>query len=213
MSTYSPNVLYHVFNQGNNKQKIFFKQRNYYYFKNLIRKHLLPHADLIAYCLMPNHFHWLLMPKGEACLPSKGVKPSKKIIDVPERSENLLHTRLQNLSLSVGTLLSSYTKAINKQENRTGSLFRKGTKVKSGIISDLITLEGKNSKYFFSADNDYSLTCFNYIHKNPVQAGLAISELDWKFSSAQEYYIGVKNPICNIPLAEKLFDLEFINLK
>jgi hypothetical protein len=24
-----------------------------------MRKHLLPYGDFLAYCLMPNHFHWL----------------------------------------------------------------------------------------------------------------------------------------------------------
>jgi len=52
--------LYHVYNQGNNRQKIFFQRENYAFFIQKIRTHLLPHADVVAWCLMPNHFHLLV---------------------------------------------------------------------------------------------------------------------------------------------------------
>ena len=56
------NKLYHCYNQGNYQQKIFFTQDDYIYFLNKIRLKILPSADIIAYCLMPNHFHILLQP-------------------------------------------------------------------------------------------------------------------------------------------------------
>ena len=59
------NVFYHCFNQGNNKEKIFFKNKNYNYFLNKVKKYWLSHLDIIAYCLMPNHFHFLVIPKKE----------------------------------------------------------------------------------------------------------------------------------------------------
>ena len=49
--------IYHVFNQGNNHQKVFFNRENYLFFLQKIRTHILPHADILAWCLMPNHFH------------------------------------------------------------------------------------------------------------------------------------------------------------
>jgi len=52
--------LYHLYNQGNNRQKLFFKRDNYLFFQQKIKTHILPFADVVAWCLMPNHFHLLL---------------------------------------------------------------------------------------------------------------------------------------------------------
>ena len=49
--------IYHLYNRGNNSQKIFFDHENYIFFLQKIRTHLTPVADILAYCLMPNHFH------------------------------------------------------------------------------------------------------------------------------------------------------------
>jgi putative transposase len=53
--------IYHVYNRGNNKEPIFFKSDNYSYFLSNINRYVIPHCDLLAYCLMPNHFHLLVM--------------------------------------------------------------------------------------------------------------------------------------------------------
>ncbi len=52
--------IYHIYNRGNNKQLIFFKEANYIYFLGKIRKFVTPHCELLAYVLMPNHFHLLV---------------------------------------------------------------------------------------------------------------------------------------------------------
>jgi putative transposase len=52
--------LYHIYNQGNNRQKIFFSRENYLFFLRKIREYMLPHADVLAWCLMPNHFHLMV---------------------------------------------------------------------------------------------------------------------------------------------------------
>lgn len=56
-------ILYHIYNQGNNRQKIFFSRDNYLYFLEKVNKLLLPYVDVIAWCLMPNHFHFLVYVK------------------------------------------------------------------------------------------------------------------------------------------------------
>jgi putative transposase len=120
--------IYHIYNQGNNKQKIFHSNENYHYFLKLYRKFVLPHADLLAYCLMPNHFHFLVNTN------SQSIK-IKKVGSL----------NLSELSNGIRMLLSSYSSAINKQQQSSGSQFRQRTQAKLLEIDD-----AKLSIYMFS---------------------------------------------------------------
>ena len=58
-----PECYYHIYNRGNNRQTVFFEPDNYLYFLRGVKKYLLPVVDMIAYCLMPTHYHLLARPK------------------------------------------------------------------------------------------------------------------------------------------------------
>jgi len=113
------NELYHIYNRGNNRQIIFFKPENYLYFLKKIRLFFLPHCDILAYCLMPNHFHFLIHSDERTVLT--------KLIGGSER--NILSEGIRNI-------LSSYSQAINKQNGTTGSLFQQNTKAKPIVKGD-----------------------------------------------------------------------------
>jgi len=49
--------IYHVYNQGNNRQRIFFERKDYLRFLEKIKVLVKPNCDLLAYCLMPIYFH------------------------------------------------------------------------------------------------------------------------------------------------------------
>lgn len=55
--------LYHIYNQGNNRQQIFYVRDNYLFFLNKLKRHVLPYSDILAWCLMSNHFHLLVYVK------------------------------------------------------------------------------------------------------------------------------------------------------
>lgn len=73
---YAPNSYYHAYNRGVEKRKIFLNQEDYSVFLSLLKRHLdgegatdkfgRPYKDLsrsveiLAFCLMPNHFHLLI---------------------------------------------------------------------------------------------------------------------------------------------------------
>jgi len=103
--------IYHVFNRGNNRQSIFFGHDNYLYFLKGVKQYLIPHCDILAWCLMPNHFHFL-------------VYANTNSVQVIEDGS----FKRQKFSQGIKQLLSSYTKAINKKYGRTGSLFQQKTK-------------------------------------------------------------------------------------
>src|ERR1035438_4427872 len=105
--------IYHIYNRGNNKQSIFFTDDNYLYFLQKVRKYVFPHCDILAYVLMPNHFHFLI----------HADERTEKQLPNPIITRNVL-------SEGFRLLLSSYTKGINKQEDRTGNLIQQKTKSK-----------------------------------------------------------------------------------
>ncbi len=99
--------LYHIFNRGNNGDTLFYKTENYRFFLRRLKEYVLPFIDLYAYCLLPNHFHLLVRVKEKDALHL----PDAKHLSGGELASQAFHR-----------LFTSYSKAINKQENRHGSL-------------------------------------------------------------------------------------------
>ncbi len=213
--------IYHLFNQGNNREKIFFNDENKKYFLNKIRKHILPYADILAWCLMPNHFHLMVYVNRISLAGSDtsaadtvtvkvtvknafSVTPANQSVSSAESvtpiSANVVKvhcSKEHTLSYSIGIMLSSYSQAVNKQQNRTGSLFRNNTK------AECITACNEITPSFFNTTNgvlinrhftedEYPKVCFDYIHNNPVKAGFVKSPEEWEFSSFRDVY-GLRN--------------------
>jgi len=191
--------LYHIYNQGNNKQTVFFSRSNYLFFLNKIRTFVLPYADILAWCLMPNHFHLMVYVK---------TLFNRENEDLPINEQP---SKRRNFNQSIGIMLRSYTRAINKQENRTGSLFRKETKAECITCFKGLTPNFINTKYGTTInleipEKQYPQICFNYIHENPVKAGLVAEISDWEFSSASDFYGNRNGKLINKQRAK-----EFIN--
>ncbi len=88
--------LYHIYNRGCNKENIFFNEENYIYLLRKIKNSYIKYgATLIAYCLMPNHYHFLV----------------RQVMDRP-------------LSEWIQVLFNGYVQAVNKQQGRSGTLFQ-----------------------------------------------------------------------------------------
>jgi REP element-mobilizing transposase RayT len=93
---------YHVYNRGVNKLPIFINEGNYTFLLQRIKRYL-PDNNLVfvAYCLMPNHYHFLIRVEED-----------------------------DQLSPFLRRLFSSYTQAFNRQQNRSGTLFESRAKSK-----------------------------------------------------------------------------------
>ncbi len=159
-----PNRFYHVYNQGNNQETIFYTEDDYVCFLQQVRAKILPHCKIIAYCLMPNHFHFLVNTTQESIEPIK--------------LGQLTSTALNN---GFRLLLSGYANEFNKKYGRTGSLFRQKTKFKD------LENESESEK----SNYNYPFVCFHYIHQNPFVANLCPKMEDWTFSSFKDY-LGIR---------------------
>lgn len=196
--------FYHIYNRGNNSQKVFFNRENYLFFLRKMKKHINSFASIISWCLMPNHFHILVyVIHDEIEIENNDLifKDSKTI-------------KIQTLNQSLGMLLSSYTRAIQKQEKITGSLFQKRTKTK--LIFDEIKIEPAYWNTAFGTlinipeGKSYLHTCVEYIHQNPVYSGIVKNPEDWEYSSFRDY-VGLRDGKLldyKLLIDEKLIDAE-----
>ncbi|MBN1781521.1 transposase [bacterium] len=93
---------YHVFNRGVFREKVFIHEEHYLYALSLLRKNLKRFKlTLIAYCLMPNHYHFLIRPEQDHVL-----------------------------SKCIGYTFNAYSQSVNKGLKRNGPLFQGPFKAK-----------------------------------------------------------------------------------
>jgi len=132
---------YHIFNRGNNSQKIFLTGEDYFIFLDrLVEK--LPHSAvrIHSFSLLPTHFHL-----------------SIKLEEVFDLSTAMKH------------LQQSYARGFNKKYRRHGHVFDSPFKA--------LRIESPDYLDFLS----------RYIHRNPIEAGLAVVPEDWQFTSYRLY--------------------------
>lgn len=156
-----PETYYHIFNRANGNEKLFLSEDNYHYFLKRYKDFIQPICETHAYCLMPNHFHFLIQVKRENDILEhlKTLQGYKTIEDLKNKNISRL------LSQQFSNFLNSYTQAFNKQHNRKGSLFMRSYKRKI-ITSDA-----------------YKLKTVHYIHFNAVEAGLCDLPEQWPYCS------------------------------
>lgn len=163
---------YHIFNRGINGENLFNKSDNYLHFLKLYDKYIEPVAETFAWCLMPNHFHFLVRIKDEKEINPmqtqsglkatdwvKDIKPFQRSID-PE-SGLKKPTPYRQFS----HLFNAYAQAYNKANYRHGSLLEKPFKRK--LISN----------------HKYCANLVQYIHNNPVAHGFCEQIIDYPWSS------------------------------
>ena len=163
---------YHFYSQGNNREKVFKEKQNYSYFLKKFSEKITPIANVFAFCLMPNHFHFLfqIKPYWELHLaypfyfsPPLLARVADEITTQEELEYDVEIT--QNIWKVVGKFLGGYTRAINNRYKRTGKLWRP-------TFGRKLVLDESYFEY---------LIC--YIHRNPLHHGYCQDWSEWSFSS------------------------------
>ncbi|MBU1084900.1 MAG: transposase [Candidatus Beckwithbacteria bacterium] len=174
IKTYKKDGIYHIYNRGVDKRKIFMDEQDYAVFLYLLKYYLSPpkkdethplantssavirprpienlhkEVDLLCYCLMPNHFHLLI----------------KQIT-------------IDGMTKLVHKLLTIYSMYFNRRHKRIGHLFQ-------GCYKAVLV------------DNDEQfLHLTRYIHLNPVDLIVTGSDpvSEYPYSSFG-YYLGKKS--------------------
>ena len=178
-----PGNVYHVYNQGNNNQVVFEEEVHFNYFLQLYQRFLVPNCETLAWCLMHTHFHFM-------------IYTDERVLELKHQGALFLDP----VTNGFRKLLSGYAHEYNRKNNRSGSLFRPKTK---SICLNESTEWGRDMR----SGQGYYLTLLNYIHDNPVRAGLVYRAEEWKWSSCRFYRDLQVNSICNKELARQICGL------
>lgn len=150
-------TFYHIYNQGIRGQNIFLEEKNYLFFMKKYALYVFPYCETYAYCLLKNHFHFLIKTKSEAQI--------REMLQTKHADKNLNWI----LSNAFASLFKSFTLARNKVYNQSGSLFEEPfcrIEVDNGVyLNRLIT----------------------YIHQNPQKHGFVKDFRDYPHSSYHSF--------------------------
>ena len=157
MNHFDSEQFYHIYNHANGTDNLFRNDDNFNFFLLQWAKYILPIADVFAYCLMPNHFHFLIAIKNKEEL--------MKALNVVFKDWNDNGYQSKLISKQFSRLFNSYAKAYNNMFDRRGSLFNRPFKSKT------------------VHSNEYLTKVIHYIHHNPVHHGFTDSIEAWPYSS------------------------------
>lgn len=169
------NCIYHIYNHANGDDDLFLNEEYFMIFLNRMSKYISPVADIMAYCLMPNHFHLVVKIKSD-----EEVKEVINKVYEKEWSVMLEHIRREKMRIlekpdrfvrqRFSNFFNSYSKTYNNKLFRRGSVFLKNFKKKK-VETD-----------------DYLTQLIFYVHSNPVSHRFRKKMEEWPWSS-YHYYI------------------------
>lgn len=159
-----PTHYYHIYNHAIGKENLFNNEEDYQYLLDKIKPHILPVCHILSYCLMPNHYHFVVQIKSLQEVSS--FLEIKHGADKFNRKKSADENYIVNqICQQFSNLFNTYAKHYNFHSDRWGGLFKRNFRRKE------IT------------DTDYLKRVICYVHQNPVEAGFVRSMNDWKFSS------------------------------
>lgn len=125
-------------------------------------------AQLNAFVIMPTHMHAIIFPQ-------EGVNLSDILRDFKRFTSRAISKKADELSDA--DFLQNF--ALARQKNRA-----------QDVSQYQVWQEGSHPEAIYTLE--FAKQKINYIHYNPVKAGLAISPEAWLYSSARAYMLGEK---------------------
>ncbi|MEA3295629.1 MAG: transposase [Patescibacteria group bacterium] len=155
--------FYHIYTRANSQaDKLFREDDNYKYFLRKYKKNISPIFETLCYCLIPNHYHFLIKVKKQETIFNYQKRKGKKYKNNEIEINSFIQQQIANFHIS-------YAKAFNQLYKRRGSLFQSKPKAKE------------------ISDTNYLLQVSRYIHRNPLKHGVVKNIKDWKYSSYLDY--------------------------
>jgi len=110
----TPSGVYHILNHANGFEKLFREEDDFNMFTQKIRKTTSPFVDILAFCLMTNHYHLLVHVKEPTHFERfHSDKDPEKLT-----------------SKAFSNAFNGYAQCFNRKYSRMGSLFMQNMKAK-----------------------------------------------------------------------------------
>lgn len=160
--------FYHVFNHARGKDNLFDIDKEYQIFMELISKYILDIAHIYAYCLLPNHFHFLVQNKE---------------VELPDNFANKHESDF--ISHQWGNVQNTFSKKKNYRTGNRGGLFCQS--INRNLITSeeylqmcIVYIHNNPVKHgFCDAPDKWKFSSFNsIISTNPTQVKRA-EVLEW----------------------------------
>ncbi len=158
--------IYHVYNRTNNKEKLFLSDENRNFFLRRYKEMLSEFTDTYCWCLLPNHFHFLVKIKSENNI--KAALQNKNQVELSITEHKFLRNEIRLGELiehAFKRFFQSYALAFNKMYNRKGNLFYRSFK-----------------RILIEKASQFTMAII-YIHANAVKHELVKEIKDYKWSS------------------------------
>ena len=127
-----PNQYHHCINHAVGDDLLFREADNYRYFLEKYKKYIAPITTTYAFCLMPNHFHFLIKVNSETA-----IIDYYKLKNPHQPIDKTTFDFAEFISRQFSNFFNAYAKAFNKKYKRRGTLLETPFKrplVESGIF-------------------------------------------------------------------------------
>lgn len=189
--TFHPNEYYHVFNRSNNGENLFKKPKHRSFFLQRYQKYLSPFVFTHSYTMPDDHFHFSLQVKDidtiisylQTIYPTNRTRVMKELLSSTENIEYQIDLLIVN---QFQNFQNSYSKAINTDMNRKGSLFQK-----------------KFKRYRCNQGMELNYLQY-YIHHNARKHGIVKDFSGYSYHSYHEIVEG-ESEIIDIVEVERIF--------
>lgn len=159
---------FHIYNRGINSCNLFRTAANYEHFLALYEEYMMPVADTYAWVLMKNHFHLLVRIKNRHEIGNIPIKEHSGSISSGRNTGSYtpaLGSKKYNPTHQIAHFFNAYAQSVNKQWERTGSLFEHPFKRK------------------LIGNRWYLKQVILYIHNNPVHHGFCSHPIEYPWNS------------------------------
>ncbi len=153
----SPGEYFHVCNRAVGSEKLFTCDEDYDYFIHLFIKYITPLADVFAYSLLPNHFHFFLRFLERRAIWNR-MEELEYAHNQPEAMPRFLLQQFSNF-------FNAYVKVFNYKQDRKGKLFM-----------EPFCRKTVDTPVYFTK-------MIHYVHVNVLHHGLCSSLDNWAYSS------------------------------
>lgn len=178
---------FHLYNHAVAKENLFHSEADYTYFLKKMELYISPVADILAYCLLPNHYHLLINVKSEKELIKYLSEKVKHAKTVESRMTDDTAFLNKQVSQAFSNFFNTYAKHYNSIYNRIGTLFKRTFRRKAVDTKDYLQ----------------QVIC--YIHQNPLAAGFVKDISEWEFSSYNQI-VEKSTDLVNSEMVIEIFD-------